>query len=207
MVSSKHNTGFTLIETLTTIAIFLVMIGGISLLFKTIFSGSVQEQSALSTVDQARIVESKFTNELRNANYGIDGSFPLNQASTSQIIFYTTFGGSSTTPNRIRYFLSGSSLMKGVIIPSGSPLSYTATSEVLSTVVTGVSNTSTPEFSYYNGNYAGTSSPLTQPVNVNQVTFVMMNLLIQKQDVRNATTTFSISGGAAIRSLKTNLGN
>jgi|GEM_PF-463621 prepilin-type N-terminal cleavage/methylation domain-containing protein len=201
--------GFTLIEMLVTIAIFgLVMVITANLLL-AIFSNATTNPNALNAVDQAQGVTSTFVNQVRDAAYGNDGSYPLNQASTTQIIFFSPFGSSgSTTVDRIRYFVASSTLYEGITIPSGSPATYNTANEQITTVLPHVSGSGTSTiFYYYNGTYAGTSSPLSQPVSVNQVTYVGITLAVQLQEVIGATTTSVISTGAAIRNLKTNLGN
>ena len=201
--NNKFSIGFTLVETLVTVSIFLLLTGGITLMLKYVFYTFNQQSLSLDSADSARLALFTFSNEIRNATNGIDGSYPLNQASTSQIIFFSTYG-SGNNVNRIRYYITNSTLYKGVIVPTGIPLSY-GSIEATSSVLTGLVSTSI--FSYFDGNYAGTSTPLAQPVNVNNVKFVQINLTLTKQDIRNATTTFLVSGGAAIRNLKTNLGN
>jgi prepilin-type N-terminal cleavage/methylation domain-containing protein len=200
----KQSKGFTLVEMLTTIFIFSTIIGGVTLLLQNILKSSQQQPLALETVDQARIVTANFVNELRNANSGNDGSYALNQAADAQIIFYSTYGSAtSTQTNRLRYYVSGTTLYKGVTTPNGNPLSYNPASEKTTTLINNIRNASTPVFYYFNGS----STPLVQQVNLNDVKFVEMNLIIPTQDVRGATTTFTVTAGATIRSLKTNLGN
>ncbi len=209
MTSYKNKTeGFTLIETMVTIFIFSIIMLGTTLLLRNILQYSGQQPLALEAVDKARIVIFKFNNELRNSTAGNDGSYPLSQAGDSQIVFYTTYGSATTTQiNRIRYYVTGTTLFEGVTVSSGNPPTYNPASEVSTTLITNLSNGATPVFSYYDGNYSGTSTPLTQPINVNNVKFVTINLVLPKQDVRGATTTFLISAGSTIRNLKTNLGN
>ena len=199
--------GFTLIEALITILIFSVISLGTAAIFREIYSGANQKRAALSSVDQARIAGAAFDNELRNAALGNDGSYALGEASTSEIIFFTSYGAAAPAVNRIRYFTSGTTLYKGVTIPSGSPLDYNLANEKVTPIQTSLANGSAPLFLYYNGNYAGTTTALAQPVNVNSVSFVQMNLSLFMNDQRRATTTFSLLAGAAMRTLKTNLGN
>lgn len=204
----KQSNGFTLVETLVTIFIFSIIMAGATLLLKEIFINGKQRPLALDVVDQARIAIFNFTNELRNAAAGNDGSYPLNQAGDSEIILYSTYGSTNSAHiNRIRYYVSGTKLYKGVTIPSGNPLTYNTASEKTTTIITNLSNGSTPVFYYYDGNYTGTSTPLTQPINVNNVKFATINLTLPKLDDRNATTTFTISAGSTIRNLKDNLGS
>ena len=193
--------GFTLIEALVAVTIFTMLMVGVTLMLKDVFYTFTQKSLALDNIDSARSVSFAFTNEIRNAAYGVDGSYPLNQASTSQIIFFSTYGASGNNVNKIRYYIATSTLYKGVTVPTGSSYGSEATSSIL----TGLSTTTI--FSYYDGNYAGTSTPLSQPVNLNNIKFVQINLVVTKQDVRNATTTFFVSAGSAMRNLKINLGN
>ncbi len=103
--------------------------------------------------------------------------------------------------------MSSGALYKGVIDPSGTPLSYNTANEVTTKLISDMSIGANPLFYYYDGNYNGSGSSIAQPVNINQVKFVKINLSILKQSVQNSTSTFTVSGGAAIRNLKNNLGN
>jgi prepilin-type N-terminal cleavage/methylation domain-containing protein len=199
--------GFTLVETVVTIFVFSIIMLGATLLMQNIIKNSTQQSLTLDTVDQARTIIFNFTNELRNATAGNDGSYPLGLASDSQITFYSTYGvANSTQINKVRYYVTGTTLYKGVTAPSGSPLSYNGTERV-TTLMTKLGNAGTPVFYYYDGNYAGTSTPLIQPININNVKFAAMNLILPTQDSRGATTTFAITAGGTIRNLKNNLGN
>lgn len=195
-------------ETIIAIAVFVFLMAGVASLFKELITGYKQKDKAINNVDQARALEFTFGNELRNAGYGNDGSYPLNQAGNTQIIFFSNYRANSTsTMNRIRYFVASTTLYKGVVVPTGNPLSYNLSNESTTTVLSDLTSSTTPVFYYYNGNYAGTSSPLAQPINVNQVKFIKMNLVVLKQDVKNSVTSFVVSSGSTIRNLKTNLGN
>ena len=203
----KVSGGFTLAETVVVVGITAVLMLGITLLFKNVFVDSRQETAALGAVDQGRSMSANFVNEIRNAANGSNGSFPLNQAGDSQIIFFTPYHAGGKI-NRIRYYISGTKLYKGVIVPVGTPAVYDPATETTSAILDNVQNGGgTPAFYYYNGNYNGSGSPLAQPVNVNTVGFVQLNLTILKQDAVGSTNTFSINDGAAIRNLKANLGN
>lgn len=196
-----------MIEVLVTISVFVFLIFGVSAMLSDIFVNSSQQLSSMNNIDQARSVLSTFTNEIRNAAAGSDGSYPLNQAADSQIIFYSNFKTSNSTVERIRYYVAGNTLYKGVVLPTGSPLSYNLSSESVKPVITSISNQSSPTFYYYDGNYNGTGAALTQPVNINQVRFIKISLMVLNQITPTDTSTFPITAGAAIRSVKDNLGN
>ena len=200
--------GFTLIEVLITIAVYSLIMIGVAALMLAMFSQSDIRLAALNTVDQVRITGMQFANEVRDAQTGSDGSYALAEANTSEIIMFSPYGApSTTTVRRIRYFLQGSTLYKGIVTPSGSPLSYNLANEVVTPVISNVVATSSPAFTYYNGTYAGTSTPLTQPINLTQVRYIQLNLTLQQQETRAASSSFIFTAGASIRSLKSNLGN
>jgi len=199
--------GFTLMETLVVIAIYSAVIGGVITLLTTVIRTPNQQLRAADNIDQARKVISIFTNEMRNAMHGNDGSYQITSAGDAQVVFYSGYSATGMNVLRIRYFLSGDTLYKGVVTPTGSPLAYNLLSEVVTPVQYNLANGFTPVFYYYNDSYDGATSPLVQPVSLTQVKFVKINLVVKKQSSAEDTSTFVIEGGTAIRSLKTNLGN
>lgn len=201
------NKGVTLIEMLIAIAIAGIIMAGSAGLFKAIFSTGTQKPMALTTIDQARKTVFNFTNELRNSNTGSTGAYPINLANDSEIIFFSSYGASSGLINRIRYYVSNGALYKGTVVPTGNPLTYNAGSETSKLVQSALATTTPTIFYYYDGSYGGTTTPLTQPVNVNKIKYVKISLNLLKKDEKNATTTFSISAGTTLRNLKTNLGD
>ncbi|MFH0755527.1 MAG: hypothetical protein V1910_02580 [bacterium] len=177
---------------------------GTSILIKDIFVNSKQEQLSLDNVDRARLITFTFTSELRSASTGADGSYPITQANSNQIIFYSSYGDSMGLVNKIRYFISENKLKKGVIVPAGNL--YNQNSETISVIGTEIKNENVPLFYYYDGNYNGNSLPLDQPVNINLIKYVKINMVILKQSSKNSTSTFVINAGSSIRNLKTNWG-
>jgi type II secretory pathway pseudopilin PulG len=202
----KKQLGFTLIETLLTIFVFALLVEGTTLLIKNIFTVSEQQNGILSNTNQATLISGTFVNELRNATYGANGAYPINQATNSQLIFYSAAPNGSTV-SQIRYFISGNTLYKGITNPAGTPLSYSGQPETITTLSTQMSMGSNPLFYYYDGTYNGTGNALSQPVNINAVRFIQINLIVNKDVTATGTSTFTVTAGASLRNLKTNLGN
>lgn len=205
----NKQSGFTLVETLFTIFIFSILMMGTTLMMKDIFTVSRLQFGVLTNVDQARRTANTFVNELRNAAYGANGAYPVNQVGDNQIIFFSTTPLNNGTISKVRYYLNitGDTLYKGVTNPAGNPPSYTGQPETITTLSTDMSLGSNPLFYYYDGNYNGSGNALSQPVNINVVKFIKINLIVLKRLVENSSDTFSVSAGASIRNLKTNLGN
>lgn len=203
---SFKKSGFTIIELIVTISIFVVLIFLVAKLAADIAPQAKQQILASDSVDLARSVANKFINEIRNSVPGSDGSYSLYSVGDSQIIFFTSDFGSSVV-KRVRYYISGNILYKGVISPTSSPAVYNPSSEVITIVHRYLANNSTPVFYYYDEDYDGTTSALSQPVNINDVRYIRINLIVLKQVTKQDTSTFTVTTGATIRNLKTNLGN
>lgn len=199
--SCQENNGFTLIEVLVGVGIFSLLIAGIvaMLLFSWKSNKIIWEQ--LSTQNEGRKVAQDFVNELRTATYSSTGAYPLESVSTTQIIFFANIDN-DTARERVRYFKSGMILKKGVIKPTGVPLSYNLGSEIVTNVVYDVANTSTPLFYYYDQNYTS-GTPMTYPINITSVRMAGINLMIE-EDPNTSPVPFFIEAKTEIRNLKSN---
>jgi hypothetical protein len=67
-----------------------------------------------------------------------------------------------------------------------------------------MANGGTPLFTYYDDAYAGSGSPLGSPINVNEVRYVHMTLIVDK-DPNRTPLPLRIEGGSSVRNLKDNL--
>jgi type II secretory pathway component PulJ len=196
--------GITLVEVLVATGIFALL----SVAAVAIFTYSLKANKIiweqLSTQNEGRKIVQDFVNEIRSATYSSVGAYTLEVASTTEIVYYSNID-TDTLRERIRYFLSGTSLKKGVTKPTSTPLVYNTSYEVITDVVHDLMDTtSTPIFTYYNQNYGYTSStPLIQPVSVTDVRVVGINLTLE-EDPTASPVPFRIESKAEIRNLKTN---
>lgn len=198
--------GFTLIEVIMTVAIFSLIAYGLIALVSGVFTNSTQQGSLLVGSDQARKIAFNLTNELRNASTGVNGAYSLAQTDDQQLVFYSYFNNFGDI-EKLRYFVQNGKLYKELTKPSGN--TYNSAQEVVISVLDDLANgPSTPIFYYYDGTYNGnTDNHLTQPVNINQIRLIKLNLMVYKKAGVANTATYTVSDGAAIRQLKDNLGN
>ena len=196
--------GFTLAETVITVGI----IGLIAVLLGTFqgdifFFNTVIQDDLTAQMDGRRAVR-KMVSELREASPSSLGAYPLAAAATSSIVFFSNVDTDSLR-EQVRYFIQNKNLMRGVIKPSGNPLSYNPASEVFETSVKNIANSSSaPLFEYYDTNYTGTTTPLVFPVSITSVRLVSINLLIDRDPSRSPVP-FNIRSQVSIRNLKDNL--
>jgi len=97
--------GFTLIETLVAIVIFVLGLGAVTgvvlMLYRTY--GYTREQSI--AIDEARRGIENMVKEIRAARSGDDGSYPIEKAEDKEFVFYSDIDGDGKT-ERVRYFLA-----------------------------------------------------------------------------------------------------
>lgn len=184
------------------VAIFaLLAIAIISLyLFSDYSKNVVWEQ--LSTQNEGRKTAQDFGNELRTAKISGVGAYPLESAASQQIIFYSDIDADGLA-ERVRYFKDATNFKKGVIEPSGSPISYNPANEAVTIIAHDVANGSDPVFYYYNENFSGSEEPLAQPINVTQVRVVKISLILE-EDPNMSPVPFRIEAKTMIRNLKGN---
>lgn len=196
--------GMTLIEIIVVIGIFGIIMMSVSSFQRNVILNNKYAADYLSSAQDARIILKTMVKELRSASTGSNGAFAIIQAATNTIAFFSDTNGDGLK-EQIRYFIATTTLKKGSITPSGSPLVYNSANEIISTLAYDVKNaTSTPLFEYYDSSYMGTTSPLTQPVTTTQVHLVKINLMIDA-DPNRSPLIRTYTSQVNLRNLKDNL--
>lgn len=195
--------GFTLVEIIIAAGIFVAISIIIGNFGRDIFFFNSDLNSSLSVQFDARQVLRKLISELRSTSPSSLGAYPIALASTSTLTFFSNIDDDSLK-EQVRYFLQGSELRRGVTKPSGSPLTYNPGNEIISTVTHDVVNGVIPIFDYFSNNYAGTSSPLSLPVDTLSVRLVRVTLILDK-DPNRPPTPITVTTQVMLRNLKDNL--
>lgn len=193
--------GFTLMETLITMGIFTLIIGALTLLARNVWTYNAFLSHGLTDTNAGRQVLKSAVAEIRTASTADTGAYTISQATASLFTFYSNID-SDILKEKIRYYVTGTTLYKGVTKPSGSPLSYNPANEKISTLATNL--TTNAIFSYYNKNYAGSTAALTFPVNVAEIRLIKITLTID-QDPNRSPLPRTFTTQVSIRNLKDNL--
>lgn len=202
-MTRKARQGFTLIETLFVLGILGVLGAAVAAFQRDTIGLNSIIQDSLSSQQEMRTTVKDFLSEARSAGPSATGAYPLATAATSTFMFYSDIDLDGAR-ERIRYFLSGTTLRKGVVKPTGSPPTYDASTEQVSDVVHGVVDDGNPIFEYYDAGYDGTSMPLAQPVDIPSVRLVKISLTSDRDPLRPPGPV-SITAQASFRNLKDNL--
>ena len=199
----KNNAGFSVIEIL--VVIFILTLIGIAVwtFQKNVFSLNSYIASSLDAQQEARKVFKALSAEIRSMSPSSVGSYPIAEASSTSFTFYSDIDNDGLK-ERIRYFLDGNAVKKGVLKPTGNPLVYNSINETVAEVIRDMANEATPIFDYYDTNYDGTTAPLAQPVSAIAVRLVKITLIIDKNSLRPPAP-ITMTTQVSMRNLKDNL--
>lgn len=193
--------GFTLMEILVGVSIFILVTGVLTLFLRNVLIYNSSIFTELTEINAGRTALKTMKAEIRTASSGSDGAYAISLANATSFTFYSDIYDDGLK-EKIRYFLDGTKIQKGVIKPTGSPLSYVAGNEVITTLVSGVISTSI--FSYYDKNYDGTTAALPFPVDISSVRLVKITFVIEENPNRSPSP-ISLSTQVSLRNIKDNL--
>jgi prepilin-type N-terminal cleavage/methylation domain-containing protein len=200
----KKNKGFTLIETMVALGMIVLISVAVATFQTNIFRFNKYTKDVIESAQDSRAIIATIVKEMRSMSPSGNGAYPISSVATSTVTFFSDIDG-DTKMEQVRYFLTGNVLKKGVIASTGNPPVYNPASEVITTLAYNLKNSSTtPLFEYYDTNYAGTSSPLTYPVNITSIRLIRTNLLIDADPNRSPIPRLYTST-ATLRNLKDNL--
>ena len=176
------NKGFTLIE----ITIAIGIISGIILIMTMfgidIFDFGIFLGENLSSQREIQLTLRVMSSEIRSMAPSANGSYAIESISQNSLTFYSDTDGDGLT-ERIRYFLDGNILKKGVIRPTGNPLVYSSADERISEQVHYIFSGTGDIFSYYDSSYSGSEPALAFPVSISAVRLIKANITSDQNPV------------------------
>lgn len=195
--------GFSLVELIIVMGILGGVVAVVTAFQAEVFKLNRIFGGGIDASFEANRLVKDFTRTVRPLTRSEQGAFPVEIAATSSFAFFSDIDSDGVV-ERVRYYLSSTTLMKGIVEPTGVPLSYVLANEISTSLIKGVRNAATSSiFYYYDRNYAGTSSPMTFPVTVSGVRHVRMTLIIDA-DPWNPPAPVTVTTGVTFRNLKDN---
>ena len=202
----KNNTrkkGFALVEMLVVLAISVVIFVAVFNFGQSIFYFNSEAQKNLSAQSDARRVLKTIAKELRSASPSSLGAYPISQANGATLIVFSDIDG-DPYKEQLRYFLDGSNLKRGVVKPSGTPLTYNPANEVVSLVVRDINNAGSPIFKYFDSTFTGTEASLAEPIPITDIRLIRVTFYIEK-DPNRSLGPIIVESQVFLRNLKDNL--
>ncbi len=196
MMRTTHERGLSLIETVVWISVFtsamLALTTSVIYFYRT-SNYTIQQAGATASAQRGMDL---MIRTAREASYASNGAYPVVSLTGNDFRFYADIDD-DVGIEQLHYYLSGTSLMRGVIEPSGDPAVYTGT-ETVSIVSQDVRNIaqSTLLFRYYDKN----GTLMTDYARIGDVRYVSATLLVDV-DPNKTPTPLSLSSSAALRNL------
>lgn len=198
MKKDTNQAGMTLIEAVVWIGIFtsvMIILTQSLLYFYRINRYTLQEASAISSAQHSMDL---VVRALRTASYSNNGAYPIISIAPNQISFYANVVKNDPLIQQVRFFVQGTSLKEGTIEPSGDPLTYSSSTEAITTLSNYVQNLtfSTSTFTYYDENGA----QITNYSDYNDLRFVTISLIVDVSTT-SLPTQLTLISSAALRNL------
>jgi Tfp pilus assembly protein PilW len=184
--------GYTIVEMLVVIATSALVLGSITASILTFYRTNTNTLEQAVQVDEARRGVDRLVRDLREAAYADDGSYPLVALSSTSVTFYSDIDRDASV-ERIRYWLDGSVLRKGITEATGTPPAYTS-GEQVSVISEYVRNSTQglPVFTYRNASStevaAGTATSTIVSVGAQIVVNVNQDRLPGEFTLRSTAT-------------------
>jgi len=202
--NNYNKKGFTLIELLVVLGIFVLLISATTWIFITSLRSTNIIWDQLEAQSDGRSVIKTIVDEARRAEESSTGSFPIDTADDNELIFYANVDSDSKR-ERVHFWLTSTTLKRGIIKPSGSPLAYNLVDEEIKDLANYVVNIGEgiPLFRYYDEFYSGTSTPLMTPASSTQIQVISVQLKLEK-DSSKTPVPLNLESSVQIRNLKSN---
>lgn len=196
--------GFTLVEVLIGVSIFSLLSLAIAWILITSLRSNETIWRQLSTQNNARRVLQEVVDDVRRAEQSDIGSYPIEAASSTGIIFYANIDADQSR-ERVRIWLQGTTIYRGIIQPSGDPVTYNPAEEQIVTLAEASINTQqgNPLFTYYDTNFTGLEDPLTDPPTITDIRVVRVQLELE-ENPGHSPVPFHAESIVHIRNLKEN---
>lgn len=175
MINFNSNSGFTLLEIVVATSIISVIALMVAMFGIDIFDFGIFLSDNITSQQEIQLTLKNMVSEIRAMSQSVNGAYPIELAAENNLIFYSDID-SDGNAERVRYFIEDGILKKGVMKPSGNPLSYSLADEDISDQVHDIYGPAGNIFSYYDTSYAGDESQLAFPVSIPAVRMIGIHI-------------------------------
>lgn len=203
LITFSESKGFTLIEVLIAIGILSGIIFVVSVFSLDVFNFQIFLGDTFAIQQEINLTLVSMGTEVRAIGPSVNGSYPIEAASSTSFTFYSDVDGDNVF-ERVRYFVAGSILKRGVIEPTGNPATYPLADETTKDVVNNIilpPIASQSLFLYYDKNYTGAQAPLPASIEINKIRIVKVTITADR-NLQDRQGRFNYSSTMMIRNLR-----
>lgn len=182
------NSGFTLIEMVVVIALTTLIMIVLSTMLVNFYKTNAYVLAQTVATDSARRGVEDVVKYVREASIATDSAYPIQSAATSSVSFYADTNNDGTF-EQVTYAAQDGTFIRTI-----------TGSDVVMTLATNLTSTSTPLFQYYDSSGA----ELTTPITLSRIATVKITLMIEL-DRNRGYAPFTLSGTATLRNAKMSL--
>lgn len=144
----------------------------------------------------ARRASERIVRDIREATFGQDGAYPIVSFAPNEIVFYSD-ADQDMSLERIRYYLTGDILNRGVINPTGNPPTYPIGNESITLMAERVVNSTVavPLFTYYDAS----GVVITDYTKIGSVAYIVSRVVVNRAPAGQAMRTTEIRSSATMR--------
>ena len=199
----KKSQGVTLIEIMTSMFVFVLIISMLITFFNYFFDSYYFAFQGNRSISEAKFVVDRMSAELRETKKSEEGGYPLVIADDQEVGFYADIDNDGET-EYVRYFLNGTQLEKGVIEPGVIPDVYDPVTETTKVVSDYVANGVDPIFFFYNDSWPedDVNNPLAAADRILDTRLVEISLRVNVSP--NQQEDLDLRTKVLLRNLKTN---
>lgn len=179
----KQRSGLTFVELMIAMGLMAAIVLAVGIFTDNGFKLWRATRQKVDIEDKVRNALLQMTKEIRELKPADTGAFAIESATNQQFVFFANVDTDIGT-ERVRYFYQNETIKRGVINPTGSPATYPAASEIVTTVVDHVLLVG-DVFDYYDQNYTGTQNPLTFPVDPKNIHLIAIHFQIDVDPVHS----------------------
>lgn len=115
--------------------------------------------------------------DIRSMIPSATGAYPIETASSTSFIFFSDTDRDGVV-DRVRYALATSTLDRGTIKPTGNPLTYNTSNEIIVSNIYNV-DVGQSSFAYFDENWTGSQIPLSSPINLLAIRVIQVTIAVK----------------------------
>lgn len=198
---SSRELGFTIVETIVVIAVFTLVITAIMSSILYFYKSNTMTLEQAYAINSARKGIEFMARDIREAIYSDEGAYPIISIGANSFYFYSDIDRDDNV-ERIRYFIDGTDLKKGLTEPFGDPPEYLDNNETISVISDNTRNLEQeiPIFEFFDNQ----GNEITDYNKISDVAFAKINLIVNV-NANRLPNEFTLRSSATLRNLKINL--